>query len=82
MADFFDRLRQDRKLEESLKLCDSIDNEFLRNAVRVKLSLFFSGLEDSYNIATEIIRLGSNGTSLPVDPTIAERSNSPLTSGS
>ncbi len=57
MSDFFDKLRQDKKLEESLKLCASIDNEFMRNALRIKLSLYFSGLEDSYNIASEIIRI-------------------------
>ena len=58
MSEFFDKLRQDRKLEESLNLCQSIDDEFLRNALKVKLSLFFSGLEDSYNTASEIIRIG------------------------
>lgn len=62
MSEFFDRLRQDRKLEESLKLSDSIDDKFLRNAVKTKLSLFFSGLEDSHNIASEIIRLAKGGS--------------------
>ena len=57
MSEFFDRLRSDRKLEESLKLCDSIDNELMRDSVKVKLSFYFSGLEDSYNIASEVIQL-------------------------
>lgn len=57
MSDFFDKLRQDRKLEESLKLCESIEDQFLRNALKVKLSLFFSGLEDNNNTASEIIRI-------------------------
>ena len=57
MSDFFDRLRSDRKLEESLKLCDSIDEPLMRNALKVRLSLFFSGLESGDAVATEIIRL-------------------------
>jgi heme/copper-type cytochrome/quinol oxidase subunit 4 len=57
MADFFDRLRADRKLDESIRLCDSIDNEFMRNSVKAKLCLYFSGLEDSYNIARDILSL-------------------------
>lgn len=60
MSDFFDKLRQDRKLEESLKLCESIDDVFLRNAVKVKLSIYFSGIEDSHNIVSEIIKIGKN----------------------
>ena len=57
MSEFFDRLRSDRKLEESLKLCDSIDNDLMRNSVKVKLSLYFSGLDDNHNLASEVIRL-------------------------
>lgn len=57
MSDFFDRLRSDRKLEESLKLCDAIDEPIMRNALKVRLSLFFSGLEAGDPVATEIIRL-------------------------
>lgn len=59
MSEFFDRLRSDRKLEESLKLCESIDNEILRSSLKVKLSLYFSGLENSDEIAKEIIRMAS-----------------------
>ena len=57
MSEFFDRLRSDRKLEESLKLCESIDNEILRNSLKVRLSLYFAGLDNSDGIATEIIRM-------------------------
>jgi hypothetical protein len=59
MSEFFDRLRSDRKLEESLKLCESIDEPLMRNALKVRLSLFFSGLEAGDSVATEIIRLSS-----------------------
>ncbi len=57
MSEFFDRLRSDRKLEESLKLCESINDPLMRNALKVRLSLFFSGLEAGDSVATEIIRL-------------------------
>lgn len=57
MSEFFDRLRSDRKLEESLRLCDAIDDRAMRDALKVRLSLFFSGLENSDAIASEIIRL-------------------------
>ena len=59
MSDFFDRLRSDRKLEESLKLCDSIDESMMRNALKVRLSLFFSGLEAGDAMATEIMHLSA-----------------------
>jgi hypothetical protein len=61
MSEFFDRLRADRKLEESLKLCDTIDDPIMRNSLKVKLSLYFSGLEDGYNIAASIINASIQG---------------------
>jgi len=60
MSEFFDKLRSDRKLEESLKLCESIDNDHMRNSVKVKLSLYFSGLDDSHNLASEVIQLSNH----------------------
>ncbi len=77
MSDFFDKLRQDRKLEESLKLCESIDDPFFRNSLKLKLSLYFSGLEDSYNIASEIIRLAQGDkTEVSVKPEVANATTS------
>lgn len=61
MSEFFEKLRADRRLDESLKLCDAIDNKFMRNALKVKLSLDFSGLEDSHNIAKDIILIAKGG---------------------
>jgi heme/copper-type cytochrome/quinol oxidase subunit 4 len=57
MSEFFDKLRSDRKLEESLKLCEGIDNDLMRNSLKVTLSLDFAGLSGSDKMATEIIRL-------------------------
>jgi hypothetical protein len=47
MADFFDRLRSDHKIAESLKLCADIDEGAMRDALRAKLSLHFSGLDQT-----------------------------------
>ena len=44
MAEFFDRLRTDRKLEEALRLCGEIHDDQMRDALRVRLSLHFSGV--------------------------------------
>lgn len=47
MAEFFDRLRSDHKIGESLKLCADIDERSMRDALRAKLSLHFSGLDQT-----------------------------------
>lgn len=56
MADFFDRLRADRKIEEALKLCDAIDDEVIQNGLRTKLALHFSGLDNSDETLKMILR--------------------------
>lgn len=66
MSEFFDRLRSDRKLEESLKLCENIDNEIMRNSLKVTLSLNFAGIDGAEAMARDIIR---SATSLPENPT-------------
>ncbi|BCT67320.1 hypothetical protein [Nitrosospira sp. NRS527] len=65
MSDFFDKLRSDRKLEESLKLCETIDSAQMRNALKLKLSLFFSGLDNTDQIALEILRLTNTPVPIP-----------------
>lgn len=57
MADFFDRLRTDRKLEESLKLCDATSNSILQDALRVRLALHFSGIGNSDQALKDILTL-------------------------
>ena len=42
MSEFFDRLRADRKLDESLRLVESIERKDLADEVRVMLSLHFA----------------------------------------
>jgi hypothetical protein len=43
MLEFFDRLRLDRRLEESLKIADSIPDETLQSRLKVVLALELSG---------------------------------------
>ncbi|SRR5260221_4559169 len=57
MADFFDRLRTDRKLEESLKLCSATSSSVLQDALRVRLALHFSGIENSDQALKDILTL-------------------------
>jgi len=57
MADFFDRLRTDRKLEESLKLCNATSNSVLQDALRVRLALHFSGIDNSDQALKDILTL-------------------------
>lgn len=59
MSEFFDKLRSDRNHEESLKLCETIDNTHMRNALKLRLSLFFSGLADSEQISLQLLRLST-----------------------
>jgi hypothetical protein len=57
MADFFDRLRADRKLEESLKLCDATSDSVLQDALRMRLALHFSGIDNSEQALKDILTL-------------------------
>jgi len=55
MSEFFDRLRMDRKMMESLRLCNSIDDDPMRNSLKITFSLYFSGLQKSEQLAKDII---------------------------
>lgn len=68
MADFFDRLRSDHKIAESLKLCADIDERAMRDALRTKLSLHFSGLDQT----DESLRVILGYRERPVDAAIAQ----------
>lgn len=47
MLDFFDKLRLDRRLDQSLNLCDSIEDLTIKNTLKAKLSLFLLGMSNS-----------------------------------
>lgn len=52
MSTFFEKLRSDRKIEESLKLADSITDENLRSKLKMILSLHFAEIVTSDNIVS------------------------------
>jgi hypothetical protein len=64
MSTFFEKLRADRKIEESLKLADSITDEKLRSKLKMILSLHFAEIVTSDNIVSIVLKdLGkSNST--------------------
>jgi hypothetical protein len=63
MTEFFDKLRTDRQFNESLRLCDAIQDEHTRAGLQVQLSLFFAGLRPDKE---EVVRVsGSDATAVP-----------------
>jgi hypothetical protein len=56
MANFFEKLRADRKIEESLKLCDEIPDDYLRSKLKLVLSLHFAEITPSDNIISMVFR--------------------------
>jgi hypothetical protein len=59
MSEFFDKLRADRNLQESLKLSATVDDPKMRNALQVTLSLYFSGFNNFHALARDIIGVPS-----------------------
>ncbi|WP_343694774.1 hypothetical protein [Flavobacterium sp.] len=55
MTDFFDKLRNDRKFEESLKLADQIPDNHLKSKVKILLSLNFADIKTSDDVLTLIL---------------------------
>lgn len=56
MSTFFEKLRTDRKIEESLKLADSITDENLRSKLKMILSLHFAEIVTSDNIVSIVFK--------------------------
>lgn len=50
MTDFFDKLRTDRKFDESLKLANEIPDDTLRSKLKVILAISFAVVKGSDNI--------------------------------
>jgi hypothetical protein len=59
MSEFFDKLRADRKLEESLRLCNDITNPDLRDRLRTLIALNFSGVNPKNELLTSILGVES-----------------------
>lgn len=56
MATFFDKLRTDRKIEESLKLSDEIPDEILKSKLKMILSLHFAEINTTDKIVSIIFK--------------------------
>ncbi len=54
MGDFFDKLRKDRLHMESRKLCDAIDSQHVKDALKLNLSLHYAGVGSAEEIAKQI----------------------------
>jgi hypothetical protein len=54
MGEFFDKLRNDRLHMESRKLCDTVQDPAAQDALRVHLSLHYSGAANAESIARHI----------------------------
>jgi hypothetical protein len=68
------RLRTDRKIEEALRLCDGIEDEAIRNALRTKLALHFAGLDGTDGTLQMILGYPAvDTTSLKLSRPVAEQ---------
>lgn len=67
MVDFFDRLRSDKKLEESLRLAAAIDDKQLRSRLNTLISLHFADIKPTDSFLTSVFGIGQNNTT-PTTP--------------
>jgi hypothetical protein len=57
MQEFFDSLRKDRKLEESLKLADKVEDKDLQSKVQAQLALHFAEINHSDALLSALLGL-------------------------
>ncbi len=55
MADFFEKLRRDRNHVEARKLCESLETESAKDALRLRLSLHYAEVETPDSILESIM---------------------------
>lgn len=65
MSEFFDKLRIDRKLKESLRLCGDIHNPDLRDRLRTMIALNFSDVAPKDEILAAILGIDIIKEGLP-----------------
>lgn len=65
MSEFFDKLRIDRKLEESLRLCNDIHNPDLRDRLRTLIALNFSDVKPNDELLASILGIDLLKEGLP-----------------
>lgn len=54
MGEFFDKLRKDRAQVESRNLCEAIQSQQAKDALRVHLALYYAGVEEHDRLAKNI----------------------------
>ena len=65
MVDFFDRLRNDRKLEESLRLAVGIQDAELKSRLHTLLSLSFAEIEPTNGFLSSMLGIRDPGAAPP-----------------
>jgi hypothetical protein len=55
MGEFFDKLRRDRQHLESRRLCESITNPLIQDALRMQLALHYAEIADSSTVTKSLI---------------------------
>ena len=55
MADFFDKLRQDRQHTDSKSMCESISDPIAKDALKMQLSIYYSGMANSDKVSEHLI---------------------------
>jgi hypothetical protein len=56
MSEFFDKLRKDRQQVESRKLCESISDPLVKDALKIQLALRYAEIDKSDEISNSIIQ--------------------------
>lgn len=55
MSEFFDKLRKDRMHIESRNLCDTIEDSDVKDALKVRLALYYAGIENDFEKSADKI---------------------------
>lgn len=63
MVEFFDRLRTDRKFDESLKIAETISDQEVQSRLKVLLSLDFAGVKSGDTIVTQVFNASASNPS-------------------
>lgn len=61
VSSHFDKLRSDRKLDEALKLVETIEFEGLRSRTKAMLTIHFAGLEAKEERLARLVEAGESG---------------------
>lgn len=68
MADFFDKLRQDRQHTDSKNMCESICDTIAKDALKMQLSIYYSGVPNADKVSEYLIGEWLNSHYRKIDP--------------